>query len=644
MKNAKLCVSVCVVLLFTMFLGGFAFAQDNSEIYYHYDLKIDEFRSLPFRTYKVNTNIPQNYIDKGDIITRKNLLKTSYYDESYPAVMVESKYRIIDIVEIASKYIYVVTEREDEIVKVFDKKEFEQFENRFNSMGVYLSYMPKKYDSFDKIFKTKGIKSSLNQKSEKTIQFFEDYIGLLKLEGYDQGELHFSGYETGIGNVVTGKYLVDQKNLEQSNSEFCKLISENDTGIRNLNRNSLTTLRKYASFYGDDYKPVVNLLSVTNNFQYEKNQNFTFNNQFEFDKFLQTNGISSKIKRDTFSDRIFRLYKTLDVRDDGSIKNQKTFIKDVTEDIRIKDDPYYVIDQAIEHYGARVYFASSSIVVNIVPNFDANIYATKEGKKILTNKYGVFNVSEGVSNIKGSIIYEKYDKNRIVPLAETALNTMSDYQLALIGIQKQKRISTPTKNSAFYDLFSGYYISDKYMLSLQAAFDYVLSLGQLDKADYEQLFKGYGNMISRGKDYVTHKSIDTAKHITHYTYESGLQIDSYPWGFEMKDKSNVGKPIIFYKMPKYKSYSVNPFTNPEQYTRENYIGYWDLKNYYKGEVAFVSVKKGVKTVENYKLLEGNENFNIDNTTVHHKAKRLKDNKIINIDLSFEDERVMVSSY
>lgn len=643
MKNAKLCLSVCVVFLFTTLLGSLAFAQEGSETYYHYDLKIDEFRSLPFKSYKVNNKLPRNYIDKNDVVTRKNLLKTSYYDENYPAVMVESSYKIVDIVEI-EKNIYIVAEREDEIIKVFDKKEFEQFEDSFNTMGIYLSYMPKNYDSFDEIFKIKGIKSSLNQKSKKTISFFNDYIDSLQLSGYTQGDLYFSGYETEIGNVVTGKYLVNQKNLEQSNPEFCKLISENDTGIHKLNENSLKVLRKYSSFYGDDFKPVVDLLRSSNYFQYEKNQDLSFKSQFDFDKFLQENGISSKLKIDSFADRTFRLYKTLEVRDNGSIKSQETLIKDVTDDLKTTEAPYQVIDQAIDYYGARVYFASPYIVVNTVSNFNPNIYATKDGKKVLINKYGVLDISEGISNIKGSIIYEKYDKNRTVSLAEKALNTMSDYQLALIGIQKQKRSAMPIKDSAFYDLFAGYYISDKYTLSLQAASDYILSLGQLDKPEYEQLFKGYDSIIANGKDYVTRKSIDKDKHITYYTYESGLRIDSYPWGFEMKDKYDAGKGVIFYKMPKYKSYLVNPFTNPEQYTRENYIAYWDLKDYYKGEVAFVAVKKGVSTVENYKLLEGNENFSTESSTVHHKAKRLKDNKIINIDLSFEDERIMVSSY
>lgn len=643
MRSRKINYLLCLIITLTALLGGLTYGQEISDKYYHYDLKIDEFRSLPFRTFKVSGKIPNNYLSKGDIISRKNILKTSYYDENHPAVMVESSYKILDIVEVASKYVYVATERQDKIVKVFEKEEYNNFVSSFKSFDVSLRYLPDNYDSFNKVFENTGVKDSLNKQSEVKVQFFKDYIDSLNIVGYSQGDLNFQGYETPIGNIVSGKYLVEQKDLKKSNPEFCKLISSNDTEIRRLNAQSLDIVEKYSSFYGDQYIPSMDFLSASDYFEYVNKQDFTFSSKFEFDKFLKDNGLQSKLKIDSFTGKTFRIYKKFKVRDNGSIKSEETYIKDVTYELNSNYAPFNIVYQAIKSYGVRVRF-NNHISMKTIADYNPNVYANENGQKIVSNKYGYYNLDESISNVNGSIIYEEYDKYRTVTLAETALNTMSDYQLGLIGIVKNKKLPIKTKDSAFHDLYSGDYLTGNYSISIPSCSDYMIAFNPTIDERFTQLFKGNDTILNNNKDYVSGKLIDSINHITYYSYESGLLIDSYPWGFIIRDKENIENNKVFYKIPKYMEFTLNPFANPVQTAIKGHVSYWDLNDYYKGDVSFVNSNNGVTTVDKYKLLEGNENFTVDNNIVKHKARKLDDNSIINIELHFEDQQIKVISY
>lgn len=656
MNSSRRSYIMCMIIFIITLLSGLTYGQETVEKYYHYDQSIHDFRSAPFRTFKVHMDIPQVILDKS-YVAQLSFLDTSYFDENYPAVLVKQGYNILDILEFANDTVYVITDRSDQIVKVFTKEEYNSFKSNFKSLGISLRYLDKKYDKFNEVFAEKGVSNSLNSEYRHFVELFEstssDILTIhTDINNGSYNTINYYGYKTPIGNVIAGKYLVNYKYLKDDHSLFYQHMSyinpynlkKSETKYKTYYYPALAT--KYYNYYGEDFIPDSDFIRKPGYYRFVSKDEYTFNSRFEFDKFLNEKGLQSKIKLDSFNGRVFKIYKELYMKDAKTVDSEKTYIKDVTYNNKVNSKLLIKsVEQSYCNYGIRTVFNDNGATINPSPFYNPNFYATEILSDYFVNTYAP-NFIPKIVNVNGSIIYDSYNSNRrVLPRSEEALESMSEYELSLLGIYKNPRKSMKLvleNEYAFNDIHSGYYVTDNAVINLKSATNQLIDFGYIEE-NKKAIFQNMFEVKEENSFFVTSKVIDEENHKSSYTYDNGLLIDSYSWGFVMKNKDNLENTKIFYKIPRYMNYAQNPFTHTEQYTNQSNVSYWDLKDYYKGDISFVTISNGVETIENYKILGGNASQNVDYETVHHKARKLNDNTIVNIDLHFEEGRIIVTT-
>ncbi|MCT4633601.1 MAG: hypothetical protein N4A76_12825 [Firmicutes bacterium] len=645
MKSIKVSCTMCLILVIITLFTGLTYGQEkvgaveNTQKYYHYDMSLEDFHSLALKSWKIGGDIPRSTIDIGETITRYTIIDTSYYDETNTAAMMKSDYKVLDILEIGFNSAYVFYERQDEIVKVFTKDEFDSYKKNFSNNGVLFYITDANKSVFKKVFEEKGVLNSLNTKISPYRDFQKDSFLEYERFSKDKG---YNAYKLSLGNVIADKYYVDIKTIKDTHPEFCEFLIKNADKYKYLNKTSIDKAIEYTSYFGDGYRPSSDFIGTDHYFTYHSKNTYGFSSKFKFDKFLESTGLKYKKEIKSFEGKLFKIRREIYFRKDGSIKKTESALIDVSDKSYNSDDLIKAVEEVVNNYGVRMVFSSNNLVFYPQENYDPNFYAQIDPNNYIVNKYSGYEHNSitppKIYNANGSIVHAIGDNN----IANATLDSMWEYQLSLLGISKTiKEPTTQANKLEFYDLHSGVYNSGLENIKLVVTSNHILQFFTRD-SNLKM------NMIDFNETYYkTGRIVDKANHIVHYAFSNDMLIDSYPWGLEIKDKINPNNNMIFYRVPYYYTTKVTSsiFTNPVQHSNQGDNWYWDLKDYYKGDISFVSVKNGVETVEKYKLLEGNENFEINSSkSIKHKARKVADNTIITIELNFEEDRIMISSY
>lgn len=325
---------ISTTILITLLFTAFTYANENPKNYYQKSLSLNEFHSLPISIGASDPNIPNSLIDTGQLLYFRNILDTTFFDEDYPAVEIESRYKVIDIVELTSKKLYVLAEKKDKIIKVFSKNEFDKFYNEFNKNNIYISYLNGGYNVFDNTFRSLGVKGSLNSESTSSIRLFENDMEKFNIISYNSNGtktcLSYNGYYTPIGNVISGKYLVELSKLRENHPEFCEFISLNTRPSGNIAEEISIPGQWKSNYYGLNYKPYSNFLKNSKQLEYVSKDTYKFAKITDFCKFLDLKQIKGPIVYST--NRIYRIHKILTLDNHESIKSEFTSLMDVTKE------------------------------------------------------------------------------------------------------------------------------------------------------------------------------------------------------------------------------------------------------------------------------------------------------------------------
>jgi hypothetical protein len=374
-KKINATILITLLLLFT----AFTYANENQKNYYQKTISLNEFHSLPISIGASDPNIPASLIDTGQVLYFRNILDTRFFDEDYPAVEIESRYKVIDIVELTSKNLYVLAEKKDKIIKVFSKNEFDKFYNEFNKNNIYISYLNGGYSVFDNTFRTLGVKGSLNSESTSSIRLFEGDMEKFKITSYNSNGrssiLSYNGYYTPIGNVIAGKYLVELSTLRENHPEFCELISLNTRPSGNIAEEISIPDQWKSNYYGSKFKAYSNFLKNSKQLEYVSKDTYKFAKITDFSKFLDLKQIEGPIVYST--NRIYRIHKILTLDNHGSIKSEFISLLDVTKERENTSTLISSVEEATYNTGVRAVIDKEGIHMVAISNYGPKQYNTE---------------------------------------------------------------------------------------------------------------------------------------------------------------------------------------------------------------------------------------------------------------------------
>jgi hypothetical protein len=624
--------------------AGLTYGQEETDKYYQYDLTLDQYHSMPVAIDMGNGpyNTTYNFLDKNKTVTRNLIYNTSGFDPNTPYVLIETKYKIRDIVEFPGiSTVYVLADRRDKIVKTYSHDEYNSLDDHLNEVGGRIKHTSSLDFAGQELIDSYGVASGVGKEVSSTVLLSRNILMKDQIRPFfnPDMDMYVDCYGLSIGNVLKDKYASDLRNIQKDHPEFCKFIKNNKDDY-DKEYSYIEKIEKFSDYYGADYMISIADFGIL---QFVSSEDITFKNREEYNKYLKDNNISSDSNYYTFDDRVFRVSKSFRIDGEGKATSESTILKEYTAPTN--RNLINAFTSVIDNTGFRVIIGGESgyQFTYLRPiQLKAKRKSAEEAITALpTNMYfdeeEYYNVT-GLVRVGDSVFFSqdvnKYPE-RVERNIKLILDKFNDEELSYLGIYKRKLLSPATTSKvAFSDLTVGRYISDKNYLWINGSSDSFAHFTKIKITDYSLMRSSL--LLATNRDISSHKST--------YTYFGGMMIESHPWGFLLVNPNDDVKYRTYYKLPFSVVYNFNPFNNLIKNTEIENESYWNIKDYYKGDISLTTKINGIDSVVKYKLLEGNNNFTVDDNIVFHKARKLDDNSIVTIELTFEEDRITVSSY
>jgi hypothetical protein len=626
--------------------AGLTYGQEVTDKYYQYDLTLDQYHSMPVAIDMGNGpyNTTYNFLDKNKTVTRNLIYNTSRFDPNTPYVLIETKYKIRDIVEFPGlSTVYVLADRKDKIVKTYSYDEYNSLDDHMREVGGRIKHTSALDSAGQNLIDSYGVANGLGKEVKSTVLLSRNILVKDQIRPFFNPDMDMDVdcYGLSIGNVLKDKYTGDLRNIQKDHPAFCEFVKNNKVTY-DKEYSYLEKIQKFSDYYGADYS-----MRLTNfgSLEFVSKDDITFENREEYNKYLKDNNLTTNYNYYIFDNLVFRIFKSIRIDGDEKVTSESAILEEYTA--ATNKNLINAFSSVIDNTGFRVIIGGESgyQFTYLRPiQLKAKRKSAEEAITALpTNMYfdeeEYYNVT-GLVRVGDSVFFSqdvnKYPE-RVERNIKLILDKLNEEELSYLGIYKRPLLSPATTSiDTFSDLTVGRYISDKNYLWINGSSDSFAHFTKIKITDYSLMRSSLLLSTNTNRDIANHKSI--------YTYFGGMMIESHPWGFLLVNPNDDVKYRTYYKLPFSVVYNFNPFNNLVKDSNTENESYWNLKNYYKGDITLSTKTNGIDSVIKYKLLEGNNNFTVDDNIVFHKARKLDDNSIVTIELIFEEDRITVSSY
>lgn len=646
MKHIRSRYTVSLFILIMTLFAGFTYGQEVTNKYFQYDLTLDQYHSMPVAIDMGNGpyNTTHNFLDKNKTVTTNLIYNTSRFDPNTPYVLIETKYHIRDIVEFPGiNTVYVLAGRKDKIVKTYSHEEYNSLDDHLREIGGRIKHTSSLDSAGKELIDSYGVASGVGKEVSSTILLSRNILMKDQIRPFFNPDINMDVdcYGLSIGNVLKDKYASKLRNIQKEHPEFCKFIKNNKDDYEK-EYSYIEKIEKFSDYYGADYTMNITDFGIL---QFVSSEDITFKNKEEYNKYLKNNDLTSNANYYTFDDRVFRIYKSFRIDGEGKATSESTILKEYTAPI--SKNLINAFTSVIDNTGFRVIIGGESgyqfTYLRPIQLKSKRISAEEAITALPTNMYfdeeEYYNIT-GLIRVGNSVFFSN-EVNKYPEMVERniklILDKFNEDELRYLGIYKKQLLSPAiTSEEAFSDLTVGRYISDKNYLWINGSSNSFAHFSKVNITDYSLIRSSLLLATNTNRDISNHKSI--------YTYYGGMIIESHPWGFLLVNPNDDVEYRTYYKLPFSVIYNFNPFNNLIKNTNAESESYWNIKDYYKGDISLTTKTNGIDSVVKYKLLEGNNNFTVDDNIVYHKARKLDDNTLVTIELTFEEDKILISSY